>query len=535
MTEERFRELSRSGGEERERLRRMAAEWALDYWEEIPPDCLDPALVERIPVEWARLQGVLPIRWEGRIGVLTADPSRTVVLDDVGRLLKADVTPVVAPLRAITAAIERTYAHGSTRGNLPLGHELASEALPEEELIERGAEDLLQVSRQAPITRLARTLLLEALQAGASDLHLEPAEDRLRVRIRVDGVLYDQAVLPKNQEAALISRFKIMGRMDIAEKRLPQDGMMRVRLGDRKIDVRLSTIPVSDGERMVLRLLDRESSRLPLDALGMPGDIRATFDRLLAEPHGLLICSGPTGSGKTTTLYAALQRLDSRRLNIMTIEDPIEYRLPAISQIQVKPKIGLTFATGLRHILRQDPDVVLVGEMRDLETAEIAVRASLTGHLVFTTLHTNDAPGAVIRLTDMGVPPYLVAAALRGVLAQRLVRCLCPNCRTFSPPREEEKALWSPFQIQPPVQLPRAEGCAQCREGYRGRIGLFELMVVTDAIAGAIRAGEGEAACFRRLAEEAGMRSLRVVGLERVREGITTLDEVIRALGHGGG
>ena len=519
--------------EERERLRQRAAEWELDWVDEIPIECLDPVLVERIPVEWARMQGVLPIRWKGAIGVLTADPSRPAVLDDVGRLLRTEVVPVLAPSEVIAAGIERIYARHASRVGEPLA------ALPEptpgreEEAIESGAEDLLQLSNQAPITRLARTLLLEAVRAGASDLHLEPAEDRLRVRIRVDGVLHDQASLPKSQEAALLSRFKIMGRMDIAEQRLPQDGMTRVRLGDRKIDVRISTVPVADGERMVLRLLDRETSQIPLDALGMPEDIRNAFDRLLAETHGLLICAGPTGSGKTTTLYAALQRLDSRRLNIMTIEDPIEYRLPAISQIQVKPKIGLTFAAGLRHILRQDPDVVLVGETRDLETAEIAVRASLTGHLVLTTLHTNDAPAAVIRLTDMGVPPYLVAAALRGVLAQRLVRRLCPHCRRRSPIRDEERSFWTTGT--PPEELPRAAGCTQCREGFRGRIGLFELMTMTEAISDAIRQGCGELRRFRRLAEEGGMRSLRAAGLEKVAEETTTLDEVIRALGHFGG
>jgi general secretion pathway protein E len=349
----------------------------------------------------------------------------------------------------------------------------------------------------------------------------------------VDGVLYDQTTVPKSMETALVSRLKVMGRMDISERRLPQDGMARAKVGDRKIDIRVSTIPVAEGERVVLRLLDRDSSLIPLADLGMPGDVKSAFEGLLQEAHGLIVCSGPTGSGKTTTLYAALRKLDTGRMNIMTIEDPIEYRIPEISQMQVKPKIGLTFASGLRHLLRQDPDVVLVGETRDLETAEIAVRASLTGHLVFTTLHTNDAPGSVLRLMDMGMEPYLVASALRGVLAQRLVRVLCPQCRTEAPwdPRTLRAEGAEAEALRARKSLPAAAGCAACRDGYKGRMGLFELMTFNGGLADEVRRGAGDLGRLRALAEAQGMRTLMRDGLSKVLEGRTTLDEVWRSVG----
>jgi general secretion pathway protein E len=353
------------------------------------------------------------------------------------------------------------------------------------------------------------------------------------VRYRIDGVLYPRASPPKNLEQALVSRLKVMARMDIAERRLPQDGMAQVRLGERSLDVRVSTVPVADGERVVLRLLNRDDACLPLAALGMDGEALAGFGQMLRLPNGMVIVSGPTGSGKTTTLYAALGSLDAGRRNVLTIEDPIEYRLPGIGQIQVKPKIGLTFATGLRHVLRQDPDVILVGETRDAETAEVAVRASLTGHLVFTTLHTNDAPAAVMRLMDMGVQPYLLASCLRGVLGQRLVRRLCPACRVAC--SCEEVAAETGREPDLAAALAgrscwRARGCERCLEGYRGRTAVFELMVCGAALRDAIRPGGFAASELRRTALSLGMRPLVQDAAAKLLAGTTDVPEVMGAL-----
>jgi len=519
---------------EREQARALAARYGLEVMEEADPAALDPALIARIPVAWARAQGVMPIRFRGRVGVLIADPRRPDLLVEVSRLLEADAVPVVAPASVVAACIERGYARKEGASGALLAD--LRDSVGDLPAAEAGAEDLLQESAHTPITRLANAILLEAARARASDIHFEPAESRMRVRFRVDGVLFEQTTVPKAMEAALVSRLKVMGRMDISERRLPQDGMARAAVGDRKIDIRVSTIPVAEGERVVLRLLDRESSTIPLASLGMPEDVRAGWESLLDEARGLIICAGPTGSGKTTTLYASIRALDTARMNVLTIEDPIEYRIPEISQMQVKPKIGLTFAAGLRHLLRQDPDVVLVGETRDLETAEIAVRASLTGHLVLTTLHTNDAPGAVLRLTDMGVEPYLVASALRGVLAQRLVRLLCPACRAEGAligDLPDGAAGPEAAALRARGRLPSAVGCPACREGYRGRVGLFELMTVRDELAEAIRRGHGDAARLKAQAERLGMRSLLRDGLAKVAAGETTLDELRRTVGQG--
>jgi general secretion pathway protein E len=333
-------------------------------------------------------------------------------------------------------------------------------------------------------------------------------------------------------EAALISRLKIMARMDISEKRLPQDGVSRVRVGDREIDIRVSTVPVSGGERVVLRLLNRNTTLLSLVNLGMPEDVLKQWQTLIKQPNGIILVCGPTGSGKTTTLYSSIQLLDYNTTNILTIEDPIEYQLPNIGQIQVQPKIGMTFANGLRHILRQDPDVILVGEIRDLETAEIAIRSSLTGHLVFSTLHTNDTSSAVIRMMDMGIEPYLLASSLRGIMAQRLVRRLCPKCRVPAVLSAEEQAMLSPWK----EKLGRMtafgpKGCANCLGGYHGRVGLYELMIVDTDIFEKLRARQSNIREIRELAIHKGMRSLWEDGLTKMTLGQTSLREIMRTLG----
>ncbi|HEY0886424.1 MAG TPA: ATPase, T2SS/T4P/T4SS family [Ramlibacter sp.] len=363
-------------------------------------------------------------------------------------------------------------------------------------------EDLLETSDDAPIIRMLNALLTQAARDGASDIHIEPYERHSSVRFRVDGALREVVQPNRALHAALISRLKIMAELDIAEKRMPQDGRISLRIGTRAVDVRVSTLPSAHGERAVLRLLDKSESKLSLESVGMTGEVLRRFEALIAQPHGIILVTGPTGSGKTTTLYAALSRLDAATSNIMTVEDPIEYELPGVGQTQVNPKIDLDFAKALRAILRQDPDVIMIGEIRDYETAQIAIQASLTGHLVLATLHTNDAASAVTRLTDMGVEPFLLSSSLLGVLGQRLVRKLCTQCH--------------------------GKGCGQCNQGgYQGRTGIFELMVANDQIRAQIhgRASEAE---IRAAALEGGMTLMRDDGERLVREGITSREELVR-------
>ena len=372
-------------------------------------------------------------------------------------------------------------------------------------------EDLLEAANDAPIIRMLNALLTQAAKDGASDIHIEPYERSSAVRFRVDGSLREVVQPNKALHAALISRLKIMAELDIAEKRLPQDGRISLRIGGRAVDVRVSTLPSAHGERAVLRLLDKGEQRFTLESLGMNGEVLRRFDRLIQQPHGIVLVTGPTGSGKTTTLYASLGRVDTATTNVLTVEDPVEYELPGIGQTQVNPKIDLSFAKALRAILRQDPDVIMIGEIRDYETAQIAIQASLTGHLVLATLHTNDAPSAVTRLTDMGVEPFLLSSSLLGVLAQRLVRKLCPVCR-----RMDDQGLYHPV------------GCEACgHSGYKGRTGVYELMVADDTVRALIH-GQAAEAEVTTAAQRGGMMSMRDDGERLVREGITSAEEVVR-------
>ncbi len=372
-------------------------------------------------------------------------------------------------------------------------------------------EDLLEAANDAPIIRMLNALLTQAAKDGASDIHIEPYERSSAVRFRVDGTLREVVQPNRALHAALISRLKIMAELDIAEKRLPQDGRISLRIGGRAVDVRVSTLPSAHGERAVLRLLDKGESKFSLESLGMSGEVLTRFDNLIQQPHGIVLVTGPTGSGKTTTLYASLGRVDTSTTNVLTVEDPVEYELAGIGQTQVNPKIDLTFAKALRAILRQDPDVIMIGEIRDFETAQIAIQASLTGHLVLATLHTNDAPSAVTRLTDMGVEPFLLSSSLLGVLAQRLVRKLCPHCK-----KRDERGRWHPV------------GCAECgMSGYKGRTGVYELMVADAKVQALIHSRAAESQLFVA-AEEAGMHSMREDGERLVKEGITSLEEVLR-------
>ena len=371
-------------------------------------------------------------------------------------------------------------------------------------------EDLLETADDAPIIRMLNALLTQAARDGASDIHIEPYERHSTVRFRVDGTLREVVQPNRALHAALISRLKIMAELDISEKRLPQDGRISLRIGTRAVDVRVSTLPSAHGERAVLRLLDKSESRLELESVGMQGEVLERFKHLLTQPHGIILVTGPTGSGKTTTLYAGLQRLDATTLNIMTVEDPIEYELPGVGQTQVNAKIDLDFAKALRAILRQDPDVIMIGEIRDFETAQIAIQASLTGHLVLATLHTNDASSAVTRLTDMGVEPFLLSSSLLGVLAQRLVRKLCVHCR-----QQDGQGRWRPV------------GCAHCSQtGYKGRTGIYELLVTDDKIRSLIHNRAAESQIFVA-AEAAGLRPMREDGQHLIEQGITTVEEVM--------
>ena len=488
---------------------------------------LDPALVARIPYAFAKTHGVLAYATEGESVVVLLRPDATVDgIAEVKRVLNRPLLTRGVNAEAFAAELARAYNQGAAiawSDDAANGSDLTRllQDLPP-------AEDLLDTGAQAPVIRMINALLLQALRERASDLHFEPYEGRSVVRFRVDGVLRDIIEPPRALHAAIVSRLKIMASLDIAEKRLPQDGRIALKLGDKQVDVRVSTLPTGAGERVVLRLLDKDSARLDLTALGMREDTLVNIDRLIREPHGIVLVTGPTGSGKTTTLYAALSRLPRGTTNMMTVEDPIEYALDGVAQTQVSPRIDLTFARALRAILRQDPDVIMIGEIRDLETAQIAVQASLTGHLVLATLHTNDAASAVTRLADMGVEPYLLASSLLGVLAQRLVRTLCPACRTAAAPTAGEAKLLADLGLPSSEPVWSAAGCAGCNDsGYRGRTGVYELLIVDDAIRRLIHDGAGELK-LRDAALRAGMRTLRADGARWVIEGATSLAELVR-------
>jgi len=494
---------------------------------------VDESLIERLPIGFAKDRRVLPLARDvgGAVRVAVTDPLDTASFDDLRLLFDgAEIVLELATQRTILGAINEVYDRGpgSTDALASDAAEdlsmLASEISQEpQDLLESGEDD-------APIIKLVNSLLHNAVKERASDLHLEPFENELRVRFRIDNVLYEPIKpLPKALQASIVSRIKIMGRLNIAEKRLPQDGRIRLKIAGRDYDVRLSTLPVAYGERVVMRLLPRTQELLDLTTLGFDDQQLATMQKLITRPNGIVLVTGPTGSGKTTTLYGSLARINATDKNIITIEDPVEIQLPGIGQIEVNAKVGLTFANGLRSILRQDPNVILVGEIRDLETAEIAIQASLTGHLVFSTLHTNDAPSAITRLVDMGVEPFLVGSSLVAVLAQRLVRVLCADCKV---PYEATSEELSELGIQTSgrsVRLYRPEGCAGCNyAGYRGRIGIFELMQVDDDVRSLVSQNV-DSKTIKGAAVRRGMHPLRSDGARKVPAGVPSVAEVLRA------
>ncbi len=486
-----------------------------------------PLVIDGLSSRFIRENRIIPLELKNSVlKVMMADPGGRDVIDALRVAVAADVQVYAGDGKAIDDYISRYY--GQDSGDINKIIENIDEAAFE--LASEEGEDvghLKDLASEAPIIKLVNILIARALESRASDIHIEPFDDELAVRYRIDGVLHNVETAPKKLQAAIVSRIKIMAKLNIAERRLPQDGRIRIKVSDKEIDLRVSTIPVLYGESIVMRILDKEDIVIDLDRLGFSSETLSRFHQLIGKPHGIVLVTGPTGSGKTTTLYGALDKINSPDRKIITVEDPVEYQLKGINQIQVKPRIGLNFADALRHIVRQDPDVIMIGEIRDLETAEIAVQSALTGHLVFSTLHTNDAPSAITRLMDIGVESFLLSSTIRGILAQRLVRVLCPHCQV------EDTSLaggeeTGPFEFGADVVLYRGKGCEQCAHtGYYGRSGIFELLTVDDDLRRLILRN-ADANELRESAKAHGMKTLFQDGSDKIRQGITTVSEVYR-------
>ena len=496
-------------------------------------EATDPLTVRLLPYHFAKAKGVITARQSGsEIEVWLAPDPASSTLSEVRRMTGKSLKPVLLSKEEFNSRLARAYSGGDNTGTDDAVQEIASnienatdltqltQSLPE-------ITDLLETENDAPIIKLINALLTQGVRENASDIHLEIFERRSLVRFRVDGALRDVVEPKRSLHAAMVSRVKIMAELDIAEKRLPQDGRIMLRIAGRPVDVRVSTLPTGHGERVVMRLLDKQAGRLSLDGLGMPATTLARLDRLIQQPHGIILVTGPTGSGKTTTLYAALSRLDAHTRNMMTVEDPIEYDLDGVGQTQVNPRIEMTFARALRAILRQDPDVIMIGEIRDLETAQIAVQASLTGHLVLATLHTNSAAGAVTRLVDMGIEPYLLASTLSGVLAQRLVRKLNPAARQARAPDDAERHMLQAAIDPLHREISTLYEPADAVTGYKGRTGIYELLAVDEPLRKLIHDGAAESE-LTDAATRNGMVPLREDGLRWVAQGVTSLEEVLR-------
>lgn len=511
-------------------LEALAQQFDMTWIPHLDSTHVDHEVIKKVPIAFCRRYRVLPMRDEnGAILTASSDPLETVAMDDLRLLLGKPIAPVLTSTVALLARLNRAYDDIAN----PAGAEEVMEDIAANESLDQLAheldepQDLLDATDEAPIIRLVNSVLFQAVRQRASDIHFESFERGLVVRYRIDGVLYPVLTPPKHLQASIIARLKIMAGLNIAEKRLPQDGRFAIRTAGKDVDLRVSVLPTSHGERVVLRLLEKENRLLNLSEMGFSKERLAVIHQLIQLAHGIILVTGPTGSGKTTTLYAALTHINSPDKNIITVEDPVEYQLLGVGQMQVNPKINLTFAAGLRSILRQDPDVIMIGEIRDRETAEIAIHASLTGHLVFSTLHTNDAASAATRLIDMGIEPFLVASSVVAVLAQRLLRRICPDCKR--PYRASEDEL-SRLDLPPgsAVTLYRGAGCAACSQtGYRGRIGIFELMVLDDDIRRLI-GGKADSTAIKQTAIAKGMVTLKQEGAERVIQGQTTLEEVMR-------
>jgi type IV pilus assembly protein PilB len=496
----------------------------------------DEALAGRIPEDVARRTRAVPVTLaeEGEVlKVAVLDPMDVAKLDDLKRLAGIEIEPLIGTQADIERAIERLYGLSSffrEFGDLTDDEAIEFIQLEEGSQDDYDLQEMTEIAEEAPVVRLVNMVIAKALRDGASDVHIEPSATHLRIRYRINGILIEEDMAPpKRLQPAVITRIKILSSMDIAEKRVPQDGRFHVRLHGIEVDIRVSTLPTYFGEKMVLRLLDTSRENLKLESIGFPAVELKEFRRLIRRPNGIILVTGPTGSGKTTTLYSALAEINSPEKNIVTVEDPIEYQLEMINQVQTNLKAGLTFASSLRSILRQDPDIIMVGEIRDLDTARIAVQASLTGHLVLSTLHTNDAVGAVVRLVDMGIPPYLIANSVIGVLAQRLVRTICDACRTEYEPDPEMMRQFANLEAFQGFTFTKGKGCSECMgTGYRRQTGIFEHLVINREIRELINLGADNATITEAARERAGLRLLREDGLDKVLRGITSLEEVVR-------
>lgn len=509
----------------------LALQLGLPYVEDLKPQDIDVKLVEKLSIQYCRENKILPIlETTDFVRVAVSDPFNYEPIDALRILYKKNIDTVIALPQRLDESINLVFERSD---NLIKGLESSEDSLDAD--LDETMDLLESTDDEAPVIRFVNSLLFRAIKDKASDIHIEPFEKFVQVRFRIDGILYDVYKAPKNLHAAISSRIKVMAELNIAEKRIPQDGRIKTRLAGREIDIRLSVVPVAAGERLVMRLLDKSSVVLDLPKLGFESEAMKKIAELTDRKYGIFLVTGPTGSGKSTTLSACLKNINSPERNIITVEDPIEYQLPGVGQIAVNEKVGLTFASGLRSILRQDPDVVMVGEIRDRETAEIAINASLTGHLVLSTLHTNDAPGAITRLVDMGIEPFLVSSSIVGVLAQRLIRKICPHCAEAYKPSAEliasigtTEAHLEKLSPGGEIKLFRSKGCSECRfTGYVGRMAIYELMVVTDEIR-ALILKETDAGTIRKQATKEGMLSLRQSALSKLAQGNTTVEEIIR-------
>jgi len=483
----------------------------------VPPEILD-----LVPYDLAVQFQVLPIAKHGQVlNLAMADPLNIVAVDTIESRTGFNLHTQTAPAQELSEAIERHYAHSESIKQLL------------DELAARGFSDLGEdASQEAPMIRLCNQLITAGIQARVTDIHVEPDEQFLRVRMRIDGILAQELLIPKPLQAPITARLKLMANLNLTEKRTPQDGRITFPLGNRRIDLRVSSLPTNFGESIVLRILDKGALKLEFRALGLTGHDQSLVQSLIQRPHGIILVTGPTGSGKTTTLYTALRHVNAKEKSVFTLEDPIEYQMPMIRQTQVNPDIGMTFAAGLRALLRQDPDVILVGEIRDQETADLAMRAALTGHLVFSTLHTNDALGAIPRLIDMGVEPFLLASALTAVIGQRLVRCICPGCKAE---RNDSEKVLTKLQTDLPDDMPHrlwaGAGCRACNHtGYKGRAGIYEIIQITDQLHAPIVNGP-DMAGIRAITHKQGMRTMFQDGLRKAFNGVTTIEEVLRVTG----
>jgi type IV pilus assembly protein PilB len=486
-----------------------------------------------LPPEYIKKQGVIPLRFEGEenskiLVVGMSDPNNVFLYDEVRRRLKRETRFVAVSNADILRLVEQmTMGTESTEKVDEILKDVKEEDVQLVKEEADSATDLEKAGNESPIIRFVNYLIADAIKQGASDIHIEPKEKALKIRLRIDGVLFEAMNPPHTMTAAIVSRLKIMSNLDISERRLPQDGRIRAIVNDRKIDLRMSTLPTAFGEKVVMRILDNKAINVPLEALGFSDDMLTKWKEQIDQPHGIVLVTGPTGSGKTTTLYSSLRVMDGNKLNISTVEDPIEYQLAAANQVQVHDKIGMTFSAALRSLLRQDPDVVLLGEIRDAETARIAVQAALTGHLVLSTLHTNDAPASITRLINIGVEPYLISSAVNAIVAQRLVRKICKECKEEYEPSAEHRAFLTQ-QGFTDEKIMRGKGCDKCRKtGYAGRLGIYELLIMDDQLRDMVTANP-DVIQLRRKCREKGLITLREDGFGKVRAGLTTIDEILR-------